>query len=223
MRKPAILQAKRKPKVLSIDSGNHRTRVRSKRDALVKLNLHLVPPIAIQIFASLPPSFDLDDLIQTGRIGLISAATRYAPQLHRGTPFSAYARDVIRGTIKMSVRRRNYVDNTHVSLDRGGLPSCYGGDDGIPDCYGDERYDLDPGVDNDIEVTIDRKRLIERIDVEREKLSHIQASVLTAYYSIGKPSLAAVAIQLGIPEWRAGRAHTEALVILRRILNTTAA
>jgi RNA polymerase sigma factor (sigma-70 family) len=104
------------PTVICIETGLHRERVLEARNALVEAHLHLVPDIAGRIHSGLPPSFDLDDLISEGNIGLIQAATRYRPSAHNRTPFSAFARPRIRGAIIDSVRRRRYTDNTAYPL-----------------------------------------------------------------------------------------------------------
>lgn len=88
-----------------------------ERDCLIESHLKLVPPIARRVKKKLPPSFDLDDLIGEGYIGLMHAAERYRPLTHGGTPFSAYARPRIRGAIVDSVRRKCWQENTHNPLD----------------------------------------------------------------------------------------------------------
>src|ERR1035437_8316817 len=100
------------PTVICIETGLHRKRVLEARNALVEAHMHLVPDIAGRIREGLPPSFDLDDPISEGNIGLIQAATRYPPDSHNRKPFSAFARPRIRGAIIDSVRRRRYTDNT---------------------------------------------------------------------------------------------------------------
>jgi RNA polymerase sigma factor (sigma-70 family) len=104
------------PTVICIENGQQRNRFLEARNALVEAHLHLVPDIAGRIHAGLPPSFDLEDLISEGNLGLIKAATRYRPRAHNRTPFSAFARKRIRGAIFDSVRRRHYTENTHFPL-----------------------------------------------------------------------------------------------------------
>jgi RNA polymerase sigma factor (sigma-70 family) len=104
------------PKVVSIDAGGYRQRFLAKRNALVDAHLHLVPPIAQRIHRGLPPSFDLDDLLSTGYLALIHAATLYRPRVHGGAPFSAFARPRIRGEILNSFRRWRYDENTRPPL-----------------------------------------------------------------------------------------------------------
>jgi RNA polymerase sigma factor (sigma-70 family) len=186
--------------VVAIGAGEHFRRVLARRDRLVCENFGLVRPIAERIMLRLPPSFELDDLMQTGHLGLMQAATRYRPGKHDGTPFSAYARPVIRGKILDSVRRRHYLENTRVEIT--------------------DREDFgEIGRDEPVELAIDRGRLVRRADFAREYLTSEQSEVVAAYYSPRMPSLASVAATLGIPEQRAMRAHTEALEVLRRILH----
>ena len=71
-------------------------------DFAVTENLPLVRYIAARIAATIPASVELDDLIQTGTLGLIDAVRRYDPS--KGIPFPAYARYRIRGAILDSLR-----------------------------------------------------------------------------------------------------------------------
>ena len=183
--------------VVSISAGSHRSRVLAKRDALIEEYLKLVPPIARRIHQTLPPSFDLEDLIQSGNLGLLRAAVRYRPGEFNDTPFSAYARPLIRGAILSSIRRRHYDEATRASIDEA-----------------PERASPAP----EMEAAIDRRRMKERIDELRHLLSDVQCAVLDVYYSERMPSLAVVARTVGIPEWRATLAHAEALGILREQL-----
>ncbi len=80
-------------------------------------HLALIPPIARRIHKFTPTSFELDDLIGEGQLGLIRAATRYRPHAHGGCPFSAFARPRIRGAILDSIRRRHFIEHTHLSIE----------------------------------------------------------------------------------------------------------
>lgn len=91
---------------------DRRAQFSRERDTLIETHLSLVPPIARRVKKRLPPSFDLDDLISEGNIGLTQAATRYRAQLHNNTPFSAFARPRIHGAMVDSVRRRAWLENT---------------------------------------------------------------------------------------------------------------
>ena len=74
---------------------------RFEKDAVAE-NLPLVRFIAARIAANIPASVELDDLIQTGTLGLIDAVRRYDPS--KGVPFAAYARFRIRGAILDALR-----------------------------------------------------------------------------------------------------------------------
>ena len=63
----------------------------------------LVRKIAHHLKGSLPDKFEVDDLIQTGMMGLIEARNTYSSST--GVPFEAYARLKIRGSIIDSVRK----------------------------------------------------------------------------------------------------------------------
>ncbi len=74
----------------------------SAEDRVVTENLPLVRYIAARIASTIPASVELDDLIQTGTLGLIDAVRRY--DASKGIPFPAYARYRIRGAILDSLR-----------------------------------------------------------------------------------------------------------------------
>jgi RNA polymerase sigma factor for flagellar operon FliA len=77
-------------------------RVAAARNALVTEHLHLVKRIAQQMPASLPSSVDMDDLIQSGMVGLIEAAERYKDD--QGASFATYAFYRIRGAMIDAIR-----------------------------------------------------------------------------------------------------------------------
>jgi RNA polymerase sigma factor (sigma-70 family) len=112
-----VKNSKTPSKVVRIDAAGHQERLRARRDALVELNLDLVASIAHNVKKSLPPSFDIEDLIGVGHIALVETATRYRPELHGGAPFSAYARQRIRGAMLDSIKNRHYRENTRPSIE----------------------------------------------------------------------------------------------------------
>jgi RNA polymerase sigma factor FliA len=75
-------------------------------DELVREHAVLVRRIALQVCSRMPPSVELDDLVQEGMLGLLDAARRWRPAPD-GTPFGAYARHRIRGAIYDALRRRD--------------------------------------------------------------------------------------------------------------------
>lgn len=167
-------------------------------------HLNLAAGIARAVARSLPPSFDLEDLIGTANLALLHAATRYRPGAHNGTPFSAYARLVIRGAVLESVRRKRYIENTLAGLD-----------------------DNDPAAP----ATADAGSAVERVDREREdrKLIHAcaalpaqQQRVLALKYSPAELTMAEVGARLKITPLQARYQHTVALRTLRTRLKKAA-
>jgi RNA polymerase sigma factor (sigma-70 family) len=120
----AASMPKRKPRIQRIDACGRAQRARALRDALVEAHLPLVRQIAQSVARSLPPSFDLEDLIGEGNLALLQCATRFQPDAHGNPPFAAFARQRIRGAIIDSVRRRHYLERTRPSIDDVTPASC---------------------------------------------------------------------------------------------------
>ena len=66
----------------------------------------LVKRIAHHMMATLPPSVQVDDMIQSGMLGLIDAAKRY--QESQGAQFETYAVQRIRGAMLDSLRQSDW-------------------------------------------------------------------------------------------------------------------
>jgi RNA polymerase sigma factor (sigma-70 family) len=179
------------PKTVCITSAD-RAGLLARRNALVEANLDLARSIARHISLSLPDTFELDDLISTGFLGLLHAATRYRPSVHGDAPFSAYARPVIRGAILDSVRRRHYVENTRCSVSA------------MPEA----------SVLHDIEGGIDRSRQAGRLAAAVSQLDSRHRRVIAWHYG-GEERLPAVGIRLKVGKSRASQLHCEAVRELR--------
>src|SRR5215218_9789770 len=67
----------------------------------------LVKRIAHHMMASLPPSVEIDDAIQSGMMGLLDAARRY--QTSEGAQFETYAVQRIRGAMLDGLRQCDWV------------------------------------------------------------------------------------------------------------------
>jgi len=67
----------------------------------------LVKRIAHHMMATLPPSVQVDDMIQSGMLGLIDAAKRY--QESQGAQFETYAVQRIRGAMLDELRGNDYL------------------------------------------------------------------------------------------------------------------
>ena len=182
--------------VVSIAAGGHRQRVIQRRNQLVEEHLDLVRVIARTVAQSLPPSFDIDDLIQAGNVALIHAAARYRPDLHGDTPFRAYARQAVRGAIIESIRRRRYTESTRPSLDAAPEPTA------TPDHV----------------VAIDEWKKRKQVAKAVERLPEEERAVVEEYYSSTEPSLDKVAKVLEMPRVRTLRLHQQAIGRLRAAL-----
>lgn len=82
--------------------------VRSQQsDDLVQQHAHLVKRIAQHLLARLPASVQIDDLIQSGMIGLLEASRKY--DASKGASFETYAGIRIRGSMMDEIRRGDWV------------------------------------------------------------------------------------------------------------------
>lgn len=75
-------------------------------DELIRTHGDLVRRIAYHLCAKLPPSVEVDDLIQAGMIGLLEAANQF--KSGRGATFETYAGIRIRGAMLDSLRRLDW-------------------------------------------------------------------------------------------------------------------
>lgn len=75
-------------------------------DALVERYAPLVKRIAYHLMARLPPSVQVDDLIQAGMLGLLDSAKHYDPR--QGASFETYAAIRIRGAMLDELRRNDW-------------------------------------------------------------------------------------------------------------------
>jgi RNA polymerase sigma factor for flagellar operon FliA len=78
----------------------------SGQDDLVTRNVSLVKRIAYHLVSRLPPSVQVEDLIQAGMIGLLEAARNYNPA--QGASFETYAGIRIRGAMLDEIRRSDW-------------------------------------------------------------------------------------------------------------------
>jgi RNA polymerase sigma factor for flagellar operon FliA len=83
-------------------------RLRAAPDAadLVSQHVELVKRIAYHLAGRLPPSVEIDDLMQAGMLGLLEAASNYAAD--RGASFETYAGIRIRGAMIDALRKLDW-------------------------------------------------------------------------------------------------------------------
>jgi RNA polymerase sigma factor FliA len=80
---------------------------KSDKNELLREHAPLVKKLAHQMKAKLPPSVDVDDLIQAGMIGLLDAVNRYE-ETH-GAQFETYAVQRIRGAMLDELRSSDWL------------------------------------------------------------------------------------------------------------------
>ena len=80
------------------------------RNALIKQYQPLVRKLAHHMMAKLPPSVEVDDLIQVGLIGLSDALSRYEPS--QGVQFETFATQRIRGAMLDELRGSDWMSRS---------------------------------------------------------------------------------------------------------------
>lgn len=73
---------------------------------LITQNIDLVKRIAQHMIARLPSTVDIDDLMQSGMVGLLEAANNFDPT--RGASFETYAGIRIRGAMLDDIRKHDW-------------------------------------------------------------------------------------------------------------------
>src|SRR5919206_5177865 len=79
----------------------------SARERLLSAHLSLVHHVARQVSRSLAATFDFDELVSAGTVGLMSALDSF--DASRGLSFSTYAVPRIRGAILDELRRQDHL------------------------------------------------------------------------------------------------------------------
>jgi RNA polymerase sigma factor for flagellar operon FliA len=152
----------------------------------------MVPPIARRLAAKLPSSFELDDLVSAGYLGLIAAADHYQPRAHAGTPFAAFARKRVLGSMLDSIRRGPWTDAvTRVALEA------------APEL----------AVSLELEAAIDRSRRAAAVQSAVDTLKPRHRTVIRRHYD--GEGLVRVARRLRVSRSRASHMHLAALRSLR--------
>lgn len=79
----------------------------TQREAAIARYGSLVRRVAAQLMARLPPSVELDDLVQAGMIGLCDSLARY--QADQGAQFETFAMQRIRGAMLDELREADWL------------------------------------------------------------------------------------------------------------------
>ncbi len=80
---------------------------KDQKDEMLNQHASLVKKLAYQLKAKLPPSVEMDDLIQAGMMGLLDAINRYE-DIH-GAQFETYAAQRIRGSMLDELRNTDWL------------------------------------------------------------------------------------------------------------------
>lgn len=80
---------------------------KDQKDELLNKHAVLVKKLAYQLKAKLPPSVELDDLVQAGMMGLLDAINRYEDT--HGAQFETYAVQRIRGAMLDELRSADWL------------------------------------------------------------------------------------------------------------------
>jgi RNA polymerase sigma factor (sigma-70 family) len=163
----------------------------ARRDRLVLAHLALVDEIARAVARRLPPSWDIADLIQVGRLGLLDAATKFDPA--RGVPFPAYARKRIRGEMYSSARRRSWRDGTHAPLEEA----------------------VEPAGDAGIEDAVERGQRAKVVSIAIARLEVREEALVRRHYLGAQEELQKIGRELGLGQSRASQLHRKALEDLK--------
>ena len=83
-------------------------------EELITDNLRLVQSIAWHLHARVSKVIEIDDLIQIGYYGLVTAAQKYTP--HEGVNFSNYASLRIRGAMVDHLRKNSNLCRTTIKM-----------------------------------------------------------------------------------------------------------
>ena len=80
---------------------------KSDKNSILTEHAPLVKRLAYQLKARLPPSVEVDDLVQAGMIGLLDAVNRYED--NHGAQFETYAIQRIRGAMLDELRQMDHL------------------------------------------------------------------------------------------------------------------
>jgi RNA polymerase sigma factor for flagellar operon FliA len=210
----------------------------SAENQAVTENLPLVRYIAARIASTIPASVELDDLIQTGTLGLIDAVRRYDPS--KGIPFPAYARYRIRGAILDALRSLDWATRNQRTQRKAAANATTGDESSDTRPTQPTFFSLGPVVslssrretNEELPVpdvpcgeSLHPDRLFEASEAKelvKKALGVLPAryrKVVVMYYS-GDWSMRDIGLSLGVNESRVSQIHKAALGKMKRALAT---
>lgn len=179
-------------------SASSPRKTRKKRDTLAVEHLEWARGIARHVATLLPTWFSADDLIGPVEIALVKLAEQYDPG--RGIPFRAFAQRRIYGACFDSVRRKEYIERGHQTLD-------------------ESHRIVDQQADNPEERVIEGQYV--RIWYWVQQLPPCHALVIFAVYG-GGMTLEQLATKVDVGASQLSRIHRQALDMLRADLEKAA-
>jgi RNA polymerase sigma factor (sigma-70 family) len=171
-------------------------RARARRDRLALEHLDWARGIARHVSTTLPTWFAYEDLAGAAEIGLLQAAERWNPS--HGVPFRAFAARRVHGACMDAVRRREYRERGHQTI---------------------EGIDTPSQAPNPEEIAAEGQMTMVWSRVQQLPPRH--AVVILAYYG-GNMSLEQLAPKMGVGSSRLSQIHREALGMLRNTLQKAA-
>ena len=94
--------------------NNYSKIIKPNINELINDNINLVKKISWHLHGRVNSIVDIEDIIQIGMLGLISAAQNYVPQ--KNASFNAYASIRIRGEILDYLRKSSNLDRTTILI-----------------------------------------------------------------------------------------------------------
>ena len=94
--------------------NNYSKIIKPNINELINDNVNLVKKISWHLHGRVNSIVDIEDIIQIGMLGLISAAQNYVPQ--KDASFAAYASIRIRGEILDYLRKSSNLDRTTILI-----------------------------------------------------------------------------------------------------------
>ncbi len=227
---------------MSVSGSPYQTSDHVGVDDLLREHLPLVKRIALHLAAKLPASIEVDDLIQSGMVGLLRAREQYRDD--SGASFSTYAGIRIKGAMLDELRSGDWLPrrvqrelrrvaeaidavaardgevpgDRQIAAELGLSLQDYQQLAGELACarmlpLGDDDEGMLPG-DGDPAAQVDSQRFRECLALGIEKLPEKEQLMMALYYDEGL-NLKEIGMVLGVSESRVSQLHGQALARLR--------
>lgn len=157
-------------------------------DVLIVEAMPMVERNASSIWRHVATRIEKSELMDAGYLALVEASKKFDPE--RGIPLHAYARRAVRGAMWDTVRRRNWVEMSHLELKVELIETA------------DERQSP--------EAMFQESRIKEATRAAMENLTDVERFVVQRYYAGNE--LGAIGVEMGgVPKHTVYRTHKRAL------------